>query len=726
MDHAYFYRIFRIQAKRMFRALSLHSVLCSLAPLRFPIFVSLVFVLVILVPRQLHEIIKAYLSLDSINLSLQVIRAAIGVCIICLVLLVSSTALVRSASPNYRAHLARHTHMIYAVIATIAIAPMLAFILAICINLPVHNQAVSDVSIQEVVLGFLILYFLFRLYAAWFWRPTEPFVLLSTGASGRLLGRTSLIACLAVMILIVAGVFTPISVAWLAGPFIIISIFFSVLCLAGSRCTQLYDRSQVPMLSILSVLALLCTLSETNNNHEIRISKHAAKLPKDSVNAFRLWLKNRPNLGKYSDSSFPVYIVSAEGGGIYAGAHAAFTLAALQERCSRFSDHLFAISSVSGGSLGAAVFSSLMQGQRDRAADECRPDEASTETGNLQKAVQRYFDRDFLTPLLVAAFFPDFLQRFIPTAIGPLDRARALEKAFEDAAANLRQKNGSTNLFQSDFRSHWSYKGRSPALLMNTTHVGYGDRVVISPFRLTGFKDRAINLLNNKKVPRFSSAVSASARFPIVTPSASVRVDSDTHDLADGGYFENAGIRTAFDLVQTLRKANPARNHGDKNHDAGSCSASNLATVSLSPGRLQDVCFKFITIRSENSDVELGYHGEFAVPVIALYASRTARGRADQFLIEDLFCGGQYCVSGGAGINPHIHTKFLDPAKLGLPLGWTISTESLANIRETLRPKMICPYADGNRIAPNISRVWEAIKEVETACLFWSVWVDLR
>jgi hypothetical protein len=63
---------------------------------------------------------------------------------------------------------------------------------------------------------------------------------------------------------------------------------------------------------------------------------------------------------------YPLFIVAAQGGGFYAAYHSALSLARLQDACSEFSDHVFAISSVSGGSLGAAVFTELLRGQPPR------------------------------------------------------------------------------------------------------------------------------------------------------------------------------------------------------------------------------------------------------------------------------------------------------------------------------------------------------------------------
>ena len=58
---------------------------------------------------------------------------------------------------------------------------------------------------------------------------------------------------------------------------------------------------------------------------------------------------------------YPVFVVSAQGGGLYAAYNTATFLARLIDLCPGFRRHLFAISSVSGGSVGAAVFASALR-----------------------------------------------------------------------------------------------------------------------------------------------------------------------------------------------------------------------------------------------------------------------------------------------------------------------------------------------------------------------------
>ena len=64
--------------------------------------------------------------------------------------------------------------------------------------------------------------------------------------------------------------------------------------------------------------------------------------------------------GTYIDSKpYPVFVVAVSGGGIYAASSAATFLAELQDECSRFGQHVFVISGVSGGAVGATLFNAL-------------------------------------------------------------------------------------------------------------------------------------------------------------------------------------------------------------------------------------------------------------------------------------------------------------------------------------------------------------------------------
>src|SRR5262249_39717770 len=76
---------------------------------------------------------------------------------------------------------------------------------------------------------------------------------------------------------------------------------------------------------------------------------------------FYQWYDKREDREHFAEKGkpYPVYIVAAEGGGMYAGYHVASFLGRMQDFCPNFAEHTFAVSSVSGGSLGAGVFATL-------------------------------------------------------------------------------------------------------------------------------------------------------------------------------------------------------------------------------------------------------------------------------------------------------------------------------------------------------------------------------
>jgi len=143
--------------------------------------------------------------------------------------------------------------------------------------------------------------------------------------------------------------------------------------LFGSIVLVLYPRScGWPSLVWLPV-ALAVVASYSNANYRVREIKTAAIAPAQTAPAeraaditadFNDWLaRRRPDPNK----PYPVFIVAAEGGGVRAAYWAASVLTRLQADDPRFAQHVYAISGVSGGSLGGATFVALLQAQKRNA-----------------------------------------------------------------------------------------------------------------------------------------------------------------------------------------------------------------------------------------------------------------------------------------------------------------------------------------------------------------------
>jgi hypothetical protein len=255
----------------------------------------------------------------------------------------------------------------------------------------------------------------------------------------------------------------------------------------------------------------------------------------------------------------------------------------MQDRCPGFAQHTFAVSSVSGGSMGASLFSNLAG--KNAVNGEWQPCRSMAGPGAFEAKTRTFLGNDFLAPIMGAALFPDFVQQLLPVPVGPFDRARGLDGAMETAWDGI--EGADKNPYRGFFLDHWSSAGVAPALVLNTFELESGNRMVISPFFMSysasdgeewtvssWFYDQPvyeegsrISKLDDewwddpppvKFDIKLSTAVGLSARFPWVLPAATFRYGDQDVRLVDGGYFENSGAETAYDIVKMLNDAKSA------------------------------------------------------------------------------------------------------------------------------------------------------------------------
>jgi hypothetical protein len=249
------------------------------------------------------------------------------------------------------------------------------------------------------------------------------------------------------------------------------------------------------------------------------------------------------------DEPYPIYIVAAEGGGTRAAYWTASVLAALHERNKDFSSHVYAISGVSGGALGAGVYTSLL-------AENLSSNKNPSRCANSFSACSRsILSQDFLSPAMAALLYPDLIQRFLPFPIAACDRARALEYSWESA---LETETGSKQ-FSEGFISLWRGRETSlPALFLNSTLVETGQRAIVSNLRIetAEFHDALDGFAAPLQLPEppLSTAINFSARFTGISPAARVPTAQGNLHLVDGGYHENTGALTASEIFIAVEK----------------------------------------------------------------------------------------------------------------------------------------------------------------------------
>jgi hypothetical protein len=380
--------------------------------------------------------------------------------------------------------------------------------------------------------------------------------------------------------------FSLIGLPRLLGTIALFNLFVTVLALIVGRGIYINDRFGVPVLLLAIVAALGFSVFELNDNHIVPVvkSKNTGR-DQFATGHFKDWFDSRTDRAAYPTQPYPVFIVSAAGGGLYAAQYTARFLARMQDRCPHFAQHIFAISGVSGGSVGAAVFTSVLlgHGAKQVAVPSCtglaKKSGGGDPLGPLEQSVVKMLGKDYLSPIVAAALFPDFLQRFLPRAFSQFDRGRVLDDSLE-AAWHEQFPNATANPLAMPMLDLWDRKDAVPALVLNATHVATGDRFAMAPFWpqragqiLTKLQWLQGHLQNgnvqNSNVDhptgfedlKLSTAAGISARFPWIMPAATVRAPKQNENrknnnirLVDGGYFENSGTETVGDLIRAIEK----------------------------------------------------------------------------------------------------------------------------------------------------------------------------
>lgn len=403
----------------------------------------------------------------------------------------------------------------------------------------------------------------------------------------------------------------------------------------------------------LAAVACVAAFSFWNDNHSVRLIDRPTAdplAPSDMSAAFASWVAQAPGS---PGRPVPVVVVAAEGGGIRAAYWTSLVLhhlAADAEPDVRFADRLFAISSVSGGSFGAAVYAGLRRDRDLSAVGLAKVDSAMLDRPTAASAI---LQERFLAPMVAKLVSGDFLQWFLPFPVRAFDRSSAMETAFGRAYAAHAHRDSMAMAF-TDFRP--ARPADVPVLLLNSTSVELGRRVVASPYPWP-LSDVSVeeqdpvdfHALVGRDVS-VATAVHNTARFPYISAAGLLRArngESLGH-LVDGGYFENIGADTLIDLLRYLKQ-----------------SASPLSVRFIAVVLLNTPPEDHLTDPSRIPWRDTASLGEVFSPLRALLQTRTARGDlALRRLRESVEPGDvvEFRVCSDSGLRE-------------APLGWQLSKE---------------------------------------------------
>ena len=340
----------------------------------------------------------------------------------------------------------------------------------------------------------------------------------------------------------------PLGAGYRLGAVSILTIAAANTVFFGSAIVFLTRRYRVPFEFIFFACAAVFSL--WNDNHDVRLMAGTRIERTPLVDAFRSWYQ--PIAGNQSPRGVsgitPVFVVAAEGGGIRAAYWTASVLSALDRDHDTFARHLFAVSTVSGSSFGAAAYAGL---QLDEPARARRLDKARS-----------IFSGGFLAADVAALVTGDFAQWFVPFPIKGFDRSWAIERSF--AAGYLRETNH-PRMDEGFLALRSGEPARVPLLFFNGTSVDTGRRIVTSPVLWAPLDPTTsgIDLADLHRLLKadltVATAAHNTARFPYVSPAGRIRDASgaDHGHVVDGGYFENSGADTARDVIGVLRAAFP-------------------------------------------------------------------------------------------------------------------------------------------------------------------------
>jgi hypothetical protein len=281
--------------------------------------------------------------------------------------------------------------------------------------------------------------------------------------------------------------------------------------------------------------------------------------------ALKEWVASRRQ-GDPASLRLPLIIVAAEGGASRAAAWMLASLRMLDHQTGgETSRHIFAISGVSGGSLGAASYLRMVAAKGD--ADG----RLNWENPEIRHALKAISTSDLLSATISTYFLSDMFGSLIGPAWtlgGVPDRNAALELAFQllwKRSSGFQLPEGVDSKFlglRTSIANSSTVRASLPHLMLNGTDVITGKRIITSSIRINAdtalFPDSGDFIRLVARDIELATGVTNSARFPFVSPAGRFISTTEARDyqIIDGGYFENYGARTAWELARAIEDLN--------------------------------------------------------------------------------------------------------------------------------------------------------------------------
>ena len=411
--------------------------------------------------------------------------------------------------------------------------------------------------------------------------------------------------------------------------------------------------------------------------------------------ALREWLDARADIQAYKNAGrpYPIIISSAEGGGIYAAAHAYMALSAIQELCPSFSDHLFAVVGVSGGSVGNLWFQSKLPEKKPATLLPCHEPSKNIDISPLRT--------DLLSPALANLLIGQVADFFVPWIQILPDGGQTLADAVASAVPD-------NQLVTGPLGKSWSANSSRPLLIFLATDVNRGNRFVMSP--LEGEVAHNAELFPGGDLPSNQAAV-ISARFPWLTSTARLQVSTeDFRNLADGGYFENSGADTVIDLLENIMSLGKKCSTEDEFEDPQGtrCKCPIIVERVFAKnvkwnGCEEHVFFAYVPIIGSEDGIP-GYtykstprpsQSYFLDPIKTMLKARTTRGQLALSRARRVLIRVDPDRVQGTNVHGGYFSHEMPIEELDLPLGWRLSDKAIERMRLLIVPTAKCGFLPG-------------------------------
>jgi predicted acylesterase/phospholipase RssA len=482
------------------------------------------------------------------------------------------------------------------------------------------------------------------------------------------------------------------------GPISALLLALSVLTLALTLIIVAARRLKTRWIMMAMAWPLFLSLYDVNDNHPVRFqrnlstsvgSEHSrARIDRqggspaigqgDLLWAISKWQNDR--VGKFRR---PIVLVSAAGGGIRAAYFSAAVLGRIADKCPAIAQNILVVSGVSGGALGAAAYAYAVRDHGlSGTGDLC--DFSIPGRGYYESRLDSMFRRDFLTPVMLRAAFPESAQSILPFPINSFDRQLGLELALRTAFADEFH----SGRFDQAFGQPEGQLAL-PIVMVGATEVVTGDQTIFTDL------DQELGTLDRTRELNSAAVVANSARFPLISPpgylNAELRRDEKGHALStklefvDGGYFDNSG---AYGLLSVVSQINYWRVHTryeEKPIDpetpilwiqisnSPSCveeMEDNLYLSAMCDKRAYDYANPSYRLR------------ELAAPLRAVIEARDAREEMTFDALSNLMN-----VKGDADRNRDAFIYVLQAPTEDIPLGWYLSEASANSLSWQISPK---------------------------------------